>query len=215
MTVAGWYGEDDAGKIRYSIRNGGDDAQNTSATNRTFSINLAEPLRRESLVVAAIGWGLSGSVNANSATIAGVAATKLGESDGSNVGLAVFAAVVPKGTSVIPVAVVMSGATARSGCQISVVEGFTTSALNASSFPAGAGTASRSASLTIPAGGGAIAFCTDGDLVGAWSAGVTEIFRKTSVSNYGFSTAIALANVATPVTFTNSACRVISAVAFK
>lgn len=191
-------------------------AQNTSGLSvYTFSgTALSEPIRPGDTIIAVFVWGLVGSANANSATIAGASAVKIGENDGTNSGIAVFRAPATAAMSTVTTAVTLSTTVDRAGVVICRLRNAGGGQYD-SNFPSGGNEGqARTATVNIPPGGAAMAVAYGKDILGGFT-GATEEYRN-NVTNSSVAVGIRYATQYTEqsVSIQNSECRVICAVAF-
>lgn len=125
------------------------------------------------LVVVAIGWGTSGTVTVSSATIGGVSASIAAQTTGTNVGIALIYAVVPSGTTA-DIVVTMSTSGSRLYYGVWRVTGQLSTTPYDTDAPAGGGSASRSVTIDIPAGGFVFAASQGSDPGGVTWTNATE-----------------------------------------
>lgn len=178
----------------------------SSLTTYTFNnVSFGDP-QSDRLIILSITWGIfSGSLNASSATIGGVSATIATQNDGTNTGGAIVYAVVPSGTTGTVTITLNSGA-ARLGFFVHRVVNYKSTTPTATSAPAGGGLASRSVTLTNPAGGFSLAFAYAGEAVGTWTNATSDASRTETSFGMGVARFSSDTEVLNRI-ITNSSCR--------
>lgn len=189
----------------------------TAGGTRTHAGMSFGPEMSDRLLVACLGWGISGSTTVSALSIGGVSATIIGQCNGTNNGVCIAAARVPGGLSGDAVWS-MGSSVARSSCVLYAISGQLSDAAFDTHFPAGGGVASRTATLDVPAIGAAIAIAyngSDGD--GTWTNATEDFDEGTADSSARLFGATAAGNGAVQANLgiTHSNCRAIGAASWQ
>lgn len=186
---------------------------NSSGSTQTFAGEPIGTASSDRIVVVGISWAIAGSANINSVTIGGASGTVVGESDGTNSGVAIAFALVPSGTTAT-VAVNFSASVARCCLATWSIKNYLNATPYDSAFPVGGGAASRTATLDLSAAGVAFAIAfngSDGD--GAFT-NASEDFDDTGADRTFGARAIGSGAAQVGLGIQHSNCRVICAVSW-
>jgi hypothetical protein len=185
----------------------GVDSYQATANSHTFTAESIGPDSPDRIVVVCVGWNISTSTTLSSATIGGVAATIIGQCNGTTSGIAIIQAAVPTGTTA-DVVVNYAGSPLRGQIAVYNLLGALSATVNASNFPAGGGDASRTATFNVPAGGVALGYSEGGANV-TWTNADEDFDASAGNSNLNQSGAhrvYAAAQVSLGLTAANCRC---------
>lgn len=176
----------------------------SAIASHTYS---SKALGNGGLIVVAVTRS-NGNGTISSLTVAGVTATQIAVANGTHQSCFQFYVRVPNGTTTGNVVITWGGSTSQSSIHVFTVENAITDAPYAFTVGAGGSDAARSASVNVPADGGAIWNGPTGDTATVWT-GATGAPAQGPGVFYGGAASANFATAQTPATATGTKVRVI------
>lgn len=161
------------------------DVEDTAGSSYSFNDQSAGGTINNTLFVLAVKWAVAGGATFATASIGGSSASIIGQANGTNTGVGIAYRVVPSGSDVDLAWTFTANPNlpTRSGFGLYRLDNVKSATPFDFDNPLGGDNATRSATLDVPANGGAIAVAGNGSNVVMAASGATEVYQDLFANN--------------------------------